>query len=135
MLQKNNFEEAELFFDKIIKLNSSNHFAFNQKGIIQIQKNNYNDAIHFFDLVINIDPTWIDPYKLKSECFIALNKFSESIDVMVEIMNIFPDDIGNMERLCSLLYKQGLKDEALKIAQIILNNDRSNKFAIKFLGK
>ena len=54
---------------------------------------------------------------------------------MVEVMNIFADDIGNMERLSSLLNNQGLNDEAIKIAQIILKNDESNNFAIKLLGQ
>lgn len=69
--EKNDFDTAKRYFDKVQSLNSKNYFSLNNLGGIYAKNNEYDIAIGFFDQALSIEPNYANA--LYGKALIAYN--------------------------------------------------------------
>src|SRR5215211_1944057 len=89
-LSEGEIEYALKIYDEILKLNQTNIFALNYKGLAFASMGNYEEAIKMYNKILSIDPDDVDAKYNKSIALLSLNKSQEA--------NILYDESFNIKR-------------------------------------
>jgi len=89
--QNNRLIEAEIIFESLLQLNSSNPKALFNLAIIRSIFGRHEDALELYERVICIEPNDIDSLVNKGSTLLDLGKYSESIDLCNYVLGIKED--------------------------------------------
>ena len=79
LLKQGNYEEALIFFEKVIACNPSHTDAYNEKGKALDQLKRYEEAIEVADKAIALDPNCAKFYYNKALTLFKLGRDAEAL--------------------------------------------------------
>ena len=113
MLNASKYEEAQVSFDQVLKINSTSVDALNGKGLILNQLGKYEEAISWFDKTLEIDPNFVDALNNKGVTLSNLGKYEEAISWFDKTLEIDPNFVDAMFNKAIALGELGKLEDAL----------------------
>lgn len=80
--QLEDYANAVHFYDKVIKLDSSNDYYFAHKGYCLKKENKYSEAEEAFKAAINLNPQNIYAITFFADCLVETNKNEEALSIL-----------------------------------------------------
>ena len=111
--EKGDFDNAIISFDKAIKIDPNNAFAYNQKGNVLFKLGKSEDAMDTFNLVIKIDPNNAFAYNQKGNVLFKLGKSEDAIQCYERSLQIRPKYLEALRDMGIALQRLGRYDRAV----------------------
>ena|GEM_PF-3596679 len=128
---KREFNKAEQFYQKSIKLRPKNYEAFNNLGLVYLETTATNKAIDNFKKAANLNPKLTQSYNNLGVAYIRLNKFNEAnknFDISIKIdTDYFP--AYNNKAVCLIKSIFENIDDSIRYLETIVKLEPSNILA------
>lgn len=135
-------EDALIFYDKAIKLDSRNFRAWSNKASALEKLGKFNEAISACDKSIKINPKFEEAWLNKGSSLLSLGKFDESQICFDEVLKIKTDSIPALHNKGISLAARGRYKEAIDYFDKVLaldpkqwNTQEAKKKALSVLNK
>ena len=92
-LDLSNFDQAIVYYDKILAEDPNNVDALNSKGVALDAGGNYTGAIEYYDKVLAMNTTDVDALFNKGFALANLGDYTEAIEYYDKVLDINPDDV------------------------------------------
>jgi hypothetical protein len=90
LLKQNNYEQAQIYFKKIISINPDIYEIHNNLGLIDFKFGNYDDAIKSFEKSININNKFSEGFGNLGVVYSKINKFEKAIECYEKAIKLDP---------------------------------------------
>ena len=87
------FENAGLYFDKVLKLDPGNVNALTGKGNALAQLGNFEEAISYFNKVLEVEPNNVDALGKKGDALVNLGKFENAVLYFNKVLEVEPNNV------------------------------------------
>lgn len=125
LLNLNELDEAEKYFDKAIKIDNKYADAYLEKGKLLKYKNMYEKALTFIDKSIKLNPKNYEAYIFKGNIHIYYREYEKAIQCCNKSINIFDENpYTYVQKGDCLRYLRKYK-EALKQYEIAFKLDEN----------
>jgi len=113
LLEEENYEEAILFYDGVLAIESTDIDALFGKAFALDNIGKHEEAISFYDKVLEIDSTDIDALNGKALALDNIGKHEEAISFYDIVLEIDPTDIDALFGKALSLESLGREEEAI----------------------
>ena len=125
------YEEAIVYLDKAIILDSSNSNTYSNKGVALDRLDEYEEAIKYFDIAINKESTNTNAYIGKGTSLTKIGKLEEALICFTKALDLDSENIDVNYNKGWVLNKSSRFEEAIECFNKALdpknNNARVNK--------
>ena len=128
-MQKGDFDQAILYFDKAIEMDPKNAQAYNARGTAYAARGQYVRAIYEHTKALEIDPKNHSFYCNRAIAFCLKEKYDEAISDCNKALEIAPRDAGAYNERGIAYARKGQYDQAISDYTKALEIDQ--KYAIK----
>ena len=127
------YEEAEIFFKRIVSLKPSaeNNYIY---GNIQKQLKNYNEATKYFLKAVNLKPDYSEAYNNLGNTKLKLGFINEAVDNYKKAISSNKNNFQAYFNLAHLYNENKDYDNLKKILHDVLKLDENNTTALNDLG-
>jgi len=122
-IEAENYDEANIYYDKILEIYPSDIDALNGKAQILETINKHEEAIAYYDKILEMDSSDTDALIGKAQGLVNIGKHEEAIIYYDKILEIIPSDIDALNGKAVALENIGKLDEALSILEKIVEED------------
>lgn len=112
--QKNEFEQAQNLYEKIIKQEPKNFEAYHLLACLSIQLKNFDYALKLIDKSININPQHHAPHNNLGVIFKELKQYEEAIKAFTKAIELSPKYAEGYNNLAISLKNLKLYEDAIK---------------------
>ena len=132
-LTLNKYEEAEIFFKRIVSLKPSaeNNYIY---GNIQKQLKNYNEATKYFLKAVNLKPDYSEAYNNLGNTKLKLGFINEAVENYKKAITSKKNNFQAYFNLAHLYNENKDYDNLKKILHDVLKLDENNTTALNDLG-
>ncbi|MDD3013873.1 MAG: tetratricopeptide repeat protein [Candidatus Gastranaerophilales bacterium] len=134
---KKEFNKAQKFYQKSIKLRPKNYEAFNNLGLVYLETTAINKAVENFKKAANLNPKLAQAYNNLGIAYSKLNKFNEAnknFDMSIKTgKNYFP--AYNNKAVCQINSIFENIDPSIRYLETIVKLEASNILAKQSLGQ
>jgi len=134
---KNNYNKAEQFYQKSIKLRPKNYEAFNNLGLVYLETSEISSAIDNFKKAANLNPKLAQSYNNLGVAYSRLNKYTESdknFDISIKTgKNYFPAYNNKAVCLVNNIFEN--IDTSIRALETIVKLESSNVLAKQSLSQ
>jgi len=113
LLAEERYEEAILFFDEVLAVDSSDIDALNGKALALGSIGNHEEAILFYDMALEIDSSEIDALNGRALALDNIGKHEEALSYYDMVLEIDSTDIDALFGKAVLLESLGREEEAI----------------------
>ena len=123
------YEEAIVYLDKALLLDSSNSNTYSNKGVALDRLDEYEEAIKYFDIAINKESTNTNAYIGKGTSLTKIGKLEEALICFTKALDLDSENINVNYNKVTILAKLGKLEEALIYFDKTLVLDSTNIYA------
>lgn len=113
-LARMNPEQAAVFFDRALGIESSDPKLLTGRGMCELLRGRYEEAIGFFQRSLQIAPDYLVALHQLLDCSYNLNRFDQALGSLNAYLAIRPDDLDIRFCLAGCLYKSGDSERAMR---------------------
>ena len=114
-------EQAEIYLDKAIALNSKQWQAYYTKGLLFHDRKNYQEAVFYYDKAIELNKKMANLYSTKGNALCELKRFEEALETCEKALEVNPNLAHAHNNRAWALYGLGAYEEALEACDTALN--------------
>ena len=111
---RQNYETAIEYFNKIIKIDIRNVSAWHSKGFALHNLKRYDKAIRCYDKILEIDPEHVSAWYTKGTALHSLGRYDEAIRCYDKTLEIEPEHAGAWSNKGFALHNLGRYSEAIR---------------------
>ena len=122
----NEFDTAIIYLNKCLTLDPENYLVLCDLGLLFTQKENFQSAKEIYSKAIQINPENYLTYYNRGSCYQKLNELQnalEDYDIVIQKNAFFEPALVNK---FTILFKQGIYNEALDQINYLINLDKNN---------
>lgn len=126
LIDLNNPEEAEKYFNEAVKLNPEYSRAYTGLGIYENYKKNYNKAMEYFNKAVELDPSDGENYFGLAVCSKELKNYDVVEGYLIQANALEPENNMVLEEFAFELIRQGRNEEAIQYLEECLDFNIDN---------
>ncbi len=131
------YEEADLFYDQALKLDSRNARIWNNKGLCLSNLNRHAEAISCYDKALNINPKHVAAWCNRGISFVRLNQYKEAFLCFFNALEIDPQNVVALSNrtLCESEIRKIWEEKRKENEETIRRKDEESRKAGEELRK
>ena len=112
-VQKGDFDQAILYFNKTIEMDPKNSMAYNNRGSAYAVKGQYDRAISDWTKALEIDPKYAGAYYNRGNVFCRMGQYDKAISDLNKAIEIDPRHAGAYTERGIAYQEKGQNDQAI----------------------
>lgn len=130
MINGSKYDEAIVYLDKILEIDSQNISALNNKGGISIESGNYSNAIKYFDEILKIDGNNTQALNNKAIALSKLQLYVQSLELFYKSLISDPSNQNAFNNTKSLVEKLYWIDETPNSFGVVKVHDKNGNLVV-----
>ena len=128
--QDGKYDEAILYYEKIIEVKSSHVVAHNNMGIIMRQLGRFQEAIIYFEKVTVFKPDLAEAHYNLGKVFQILRRFKESVECYKRAIILEPNLTEGFINLGAILCQLNILNESFEIEKVFMTTNKDERYKL-----
>jgi tetratricopeptide (TPR) repeat protein len=132
--KKNKLEEAQNFYDQVLKINSEHSEAINNLGVIFLNSKKYQKALDYFKKAIKINPNYVDAHYNLGITLKTLGENRKAIASFEKTIELKPDNLDAQNNLGDAYFTIGEYNRSVGFYEKVIKINPKDAKTLNILG-